>query len=181
MALITRISRLFSADLHAVLDRIEEPEALLRQAIREMEEDLAASEQRIRWQEREVQQLGAREAEIGRSLAELEEQLDICFASAKEDLARALIKRKLESRRLAKCIATKREGLQEALAEQRSGFEDNRRRLEAMRQKAELFAEESQSRAVSGAENAWTTGDFAVGNEEVEVAFLREKQKRSES
>ena len=41
MALITRVSRLFQADLHAVLDRIEEPEVLLKQAVREMEEELA--------------------------------------------------------------------------------------------------------------------------------------------
>ena len=38
MALITRFSRLFRADLHAVLDRIEEPDVILRQAVREMEE-----------------------------------------------------------------------------------------------------------------------------------------------
>ncbi|MGH8588771.1 MAG: PspA/IM30 family protein, partial [Gammaproteobacteria bacterium] len=48
MALITRVSRLFRSDLHAVLDRIEEPEVLLRQAIREMEAELSSDEQRIR-------------------------------------------------------------------------------------------------------------------------------------
>lgn len=36
MALINRATRLFRADLHAVLDRIEEPDILLRQAVREM-------------------------------------------------------------------------------------------------------------------------------------------------
>ena len=48
MALITRVGRLFRADLHAVLDRVEEPEVLLRQAIREMEEELAEDRQRLR-------------------------------------------------------------------------------------------------------------------------------------
>ena len=48
MALITRVGRLFRADLHAVLDRVEEPEVLLRQAIREMEEELAEERQRLR-------------------------------------------------------------------------------------------------------------------------------------
>ena len=41
MTLIARVSRLFRADLHAVLDRVEEPDLVLRQAVREMEEDLA--------------------------------------------------------------------------------------------------------------------------------------------
>ena len=47
MALINRISRLFKADFHAVLDQIEEPEALLKQAIRDMEDDVVNTEQRI--------------------------------------------------------------------------------------------------------------------------------------
>jgi phage shock protein A len=36
MALITRVSRLFRADVNAVLDRIEEPASLLRQAVLDM-------------------------------------------------------------------------------------------------------------------------------------------------
>ena len=46
MALINRMSRLFTADVHAVLDRIEEPDVLLKHAVREMEEELARNEQR---------------------------------------------------------------------------------------------------------------------------------------
>ena len=34
MAIVTRLTRLFRADAHAVLDRLEEPEVLLRQAVR---------------------------------------------------------------------------------------------------------------------------------------------------
>ena len=37
MALVTRLSRLFQADFHAVLDQIEEPDLQLRQAVREMQ------------------------------------------------------------------------------------------------------------------------------------------------
>ena len=47
MTLINRVSRLFRADLHAVLDRVEEPDLLLHQAVREMEDDLAADRRRL--------------------------------------------------------------------------------------------------------------------------------------
>ncbi len=57
MALITRVSRLFQADFHAVLDRIEEPDVLLRQAVREMEEELARDEQRSKLLQHELRQL----------------------------------------------------------------------------------------------------------------------------
>ena len=47
MALIHRVSRLFRADFNAVLDHIEEPELLLRQSIRDMEDELADCDRRI--------------------------------------------------------------------------------------------------------------------------------------
>ena len=40
MALIKRVARLFHSDMHAVLDRLEDPESLMKHSIREMEEDL---------------------------------------------------------------------------------------------------------------------------------------------
>ena len=104
MALINRLSRLFSADFHAVLDRIEEPELLLKQAIREMEEELARSEQRIKWLQQEQRQLSAQEDDIEQSLSKLEEEMDICFASDKEELARGLVRRKLEAQLLLKSV-----------------------------------------------------------------------------
>ena len=91
MALITRVSRLFRADLHAVLDRIEEPDVLLRQAVREMEEELARDEQRIKMLTHEHEQLVSRHRDIQQSLEEVEAELDVCFESGKDDLARVLI------------------------------------------------------------------------------------------
>ena len=41
MTLINRLSRLFKADVHAMLDRIEEPPLLLQQALRDMAQALA--------------------------------------------------------------------------------------------------------------------------------------------
>ena len=97
MALITRVSRLFRADLHAVLDRIEEPDILLKQALREMEEALARDEQRVKLLTHEQAQLSSRAQEVEQSLSDIEEELDVCFDSGKDELARALVRRKLEA------------------------------------------------------------------------------------
>jgi phage shock protein A len=176
MALITRVSRLFQADLHAVLDRIEEPDLLLAQSIREMEEELVRDQQRVGPLQHEQRQLTAREADIGQSLDGLEEELDVCFESAKEDLARALIKRKLEALRYRKLLSGKRAALEQRLGELQSRIEENRERLEGMRQQAELLAGDDTS-----GQEQWETPDIRVRDEDVEVAFLREKQKRSRS
>lgn len=175
MALITRMSRLFRADVNAVLDRIEEPTILLRQAVREMEEELAREEQRGRLLEHEQQQLEARLADSERVLHELGEQLDTCFDSGKDDLARTLIRRRLEAEQGRRLLA----GRRDALAEKRAGLcrrlDDHRRRLDVMRQKSDLLADDETGQQ----QDRWGGHDVGVRDEDVEVAFLREKQRRA--
>jgi phage shock protein A len=183
MALINRVSQLFRADFNAVLDQIEEPEQLLKQAVRDMEDELAASERRISICSRNQEALLARRAEILKSLGELEEQLDLCFESGKEDLARGIVRRKLEAGRLIKRLDTKLEANERFLDRERKQLEENRSTLEGLRQKAELFVS-----CASGDDTAWSDHDFArmsqelrVGDDEVEIAFLREQAARSAS
>ncbi len=175
MALITRITRLFRADIHAVLDRVEEPGALLRQSIREMEEAQAADEQRLRLSKHERAQLSTRIGELERSLEGIGEELDLCFTAGSDDLARTLIRRRLEAERLLRFLAGKRKNLQERLAELSTRLDENRVRLDSMRQKAELLTDEDAPAAV---EERWGAPDFSVREADVEVAFLREKQRR---
>jgi phage shock protein A len=176
MALITRVSRLFRADLHAVLDRIEEPELLLAQSIREMEEELTRDRQRVGPLQHEQRQLTAREREAEQSLQGLEEELDVCFESAREELARSLIRRRLETQRYRKVLAERRNALEQRLQALQARIEENRERLETMHQQTELLTGDE------GATNEpWETPDIRIRDEYVEVAFLREKQKRSRS
>jgi phage shock protein A len=176
MPLIHRVTRLFRADLHAVLDRVEEPDMLLKQAIREMEEAMAQDEQQLKVLNHEMGQLVARHDELQQNLTDLEAELDICFEAGHEDLAKALIKRKLETQGFEKFIKRRRQSLQSSITELSKRVEENRRRLDSMRQKAEVFSEDIKSREQ---DNLWSAPDFSVRDEDVDVAFLREKQKRS--
>ena len=178
MALINRISRLFQADMHAVLDRMEEPEALLKQAVREMTESVANEEQQGKLMHKEQQQLGERLNDIDQTLEKIEEELDVCFASEKDDLARSLIKRKLETQLFRKTITRKRDGLTKHISELDQRLQENRSRLAAMQQKLELLTETTRNHYDDDFEFA---ADIHVRDDEVEVDFLREKQKRAQA
>lgn len=179
MALITRVTRLFRSDLHAVLDNIEEPQVLLKQAVREMEASIDEDEQRFKLLTHEHNQLTAHQTELEYSFAQLEEELDICFDSDKEDLARGLIKRKLETQRRAKAIDRKLSTLNNTLADLKTRIEENREQLTSMQQKADILAEHNTSNTATECHaEAWDNIDVAISNEDVEVAFLREQQKR---
>lgn len=182
MALINRVSRLFRADFHAVLDRIEEPELVLKQAIRDMEEELAAAERHIRSCAQEEEELGRRAAELDDKLSEIDDELDLCFANGKDDLARSLVRRKLEAERLAKRLTAKRTANADALQSASSRMTENRAALESLKQKAEIFARQTPATGAGGIEESgWMGRDLVVSDDEIEVAFLRERASRSAS
>ncbi|MFQ6004302.1 MAG: PspA/IM30 family protein [Woeseia sp.] len=182
MALINRVSRLFKADFHAVLDQIEEPELLLKQAIREMEDDLAETERRIKVCSHDQQALATRRSEIESRLADIDEELDLCFASKKDDLVKGLIRKKLEAERLSKRLDSKQGATEKYLADQQKMLDENRASLEGLRQKAECLTQRKAANGESEFDDiAWMAQELRVSDDEVEVAYLREKNARSSS
>lgn len=178
MALMTRMTRLLRADLHAVLDRVEEPEVVLRQAVREMEDALGEDRRRAKLLGHERTRLATRAAEIGHALHEIAEQLDVCFDAGNDGLARTLLRRRLESERGAAVIERRLAAVDRDRTQVERRIEENRRRLDAMRQKADLLAEEEPA---AERDDAWSGPDCTVTDDDVEVAFLREQRRRRPS
>lgn len=178
MTLLTRISRLFRADFHALLDSLEEPDVLLRQALREMEDELIGDEQQEKRLLAELNNLNTRRAELEKTLAGIAEELDICLAAEREALARSLIKRRLESEHLSERLTQQTHALEKVLAELSARLQDQRDRLEALRQKAALFEEEQRTPIAYADHHPSVKG---VSDDEIEIALLKEKQRRMSS
>lgn len=178
MALITRFSRLFRADLHAVLDRIEEPEVILRQAVREMEEEIAADEQRHKLLAHDLKQMASRQTELQQTIEQMQDELAICLDAGNDELARSQIRRKLEAQQLTKFLTRQQEDITHKLAELGKRLQQNRDRLIAMQQKLDLLVNESRH---DKRDEPVRPPDFSVRDEDVEVALLREKQRRRQA
>ena len=178
MAVIARLSRLFQADMHAVLDKIEEPEMLLKQAIREMEESIATDERQIRRWQYEQQQLTNKHGQLVESLSDLEDKLSLCFKSKKDDLARPLIKRKLETQQTKQLLSEKITALKEQIDRLTKQLTEHQAQLMGMKQKADAFLDENRTGTTHWGNQPVTV---TVPDEDVEVAFLYEKQKWSGS
>jgi len=183
MALINRVSRLFKADFHAVLDQIEEPEQVLKQAIRDMEDELQAAELRIATCAHECEKLTRHQTELEASVRDISGQLDLCFESGKDELARGLIRKKLEAERVLKRINARLDANAAMLADQRRSLEENRTTLDSLRQKSEVFSRQATSResGFGQPELSWLAQDMNVSDDDVEIAFLREQSDRSAS
>ena len=176
MALVTRLSRLFQADFHAVLDRIEEPDLQLRQAVREMQFALDQDQQRKQLLQHEADQLDKAVVCIGDKLQALDEELDICIAADKDDLARDLVHRKLAAEKQLQATNNRSAAIdlqRQTLARQ---IDEQTQQLTSMKQKLELLVKVDDSSVDAGFASA-----EVIRNEEIEIALLREKQKRTQS
>lgn len=190
MPLITRIARLFHADMNAVLDKIEEPELLLKQAIRDMQETLDHDKRQIKLQEYELKQLISRltkkETELTSSfegINSFEEQLRVCFKSEKDDLARSLIKRKLEAEQTIAILSKKKTEQTESLDQLKENYKEQHTQLKNMRQKAEILTTDDIDTPYSdlGTKGTKHSPTNSIQYDEIEIAFLHEKAKWSAS
>ena len=176
MPLIDRVARLFRADLHAVMDRIEEPAVLLRQALREMEEELAQDAARLKAGALERDQLQRRAAELERSLAGIGGELDLCFAAGNEALVRTLLRRRLEGEKLLQALRQREAACVRRLGEDGQRQAERQRALDELRQRAALL-----DAGEAAGEPLRTPDELAVSEADVDLALLRERQARSAS
>ena len=175
MALVNRLTRLFQADFHAVLDRIEEPDLQLKQAVREMQFALDQDRQRHKLLQHEAEQLDKAAVVAQANLADYDEELDICLAAKKDDLARDLVRRKLASEKRLQALRQQSDSIAAQSATLEKQIDEQAQQLTSMQQKLELLVGEEQRLGLDGA-----PAD-AIRNEEVEIALLREKQRRTRS
>ena len=132
--------------------------------------------------EHEQSALIRRKNEIEDSLAGFDAELDLCFESEKDDLARGLVRKKLEAERILKHLASKHAANEQHLEKQRKLLDENSATLESLRQKADLLAQRNPDRdGLDFDDVAWMARDMRVSDDEIEIALLSEKSRRSAS
>ena len=186
MAIINRITRLFRADLHAVLDRIEEPDALLRQSVREMTTAIDDDERHLQQLERSQLQLSRQQEQLQTSQQQLAQELEVCFTAEQDELARGLVRRRLETEQRLFVLDRNHDITATSIDDLTQRLRQNRARLAAVEQKLALLpaaaigSECSTDGRGDGPGGHTTTGNTAnfISDDEVEVAFLAAKQQR---
>ena len=179
MTLITRVMRLFKADLHGILDDLEEPEEVVKQAIRDMEEDIAREELLLDDLHAVLRRLATEAQQIAESLQGLERQLDLCFTAGNEPLTKNLIRKRLETAQHAQGVAraqAERRVQSDQLAQK---IAEHKQQLAAVVQQLKLWTDHRPSQPWTASCAPLFQRGVGITDDEVEVAFLEEKQRRS--
>ncbi|ESQ14066.1 MAG TPA: hypothetical protein DDY14_08975 [Chromatiaceae bacterium] len=180
MALITRLSRMMRADFNALLDRLEEPDILLAQALRDMQDAVVNDERNLAALERDRQML--RQRRESRSLGNHNDaELDVCLDADQDDLARALLRRRLEQQRFDALLGQRERDLDDRIDSLQQILERRRHRLQELSADAALFDDTKESNQDPFSNIAMHTADMPmpVRDADVEIALLAAKQRRS--
>lgn len=164
MSILKRISKLVTANINHMLDEAEEPEVMVKQLIRDMEESIIELR-------RETVRAVAREKQLAKQIhvtddtvADLEKKASFALDKGDEDLARQLLAKKLNSEKARETLEQELTGTKE-LAEQ---LKTDLSRLEdqvqvARRKKEELIRRQRAAEAQKRTQDAARKSMEAVG------------------
>lgn len=176
MSVLNRLGRLFRADFNAVLDQLEEPAIVLKEALREMEAALAADQRRAAALAREHAAELAQQHELRQADTRLEAELELCLAADDEALARSVIRSQLLAANRLRGSERRRAALASALQELAQSCASAERQLDDLRQRAALLDATPTARGQRDFDASCT-----VSQEAVSIALLRAKTRRGES
>jgi len=178
MAIVRRLSRLCRADLHGVLDQLEDKELLLKQVLRDMEAELARKETRIRRMHASREQ-ARRDLELqGKEQNKLEQDLSVAVEKNRDDISRFLIRKLKAVDRHREALRAQVESLQEEIAALQGTVTEQRLQVEQLKLRAREFSRgtERQRRENLLSSCASCPVPWEPSDEAVELELLRRKE-----
>jgi len=177
MTILTRISRLFKADIHGILDSLEEPESILKQAVRDMQDEIDNASLAIDALSRQQERLQEKQQALTANIQELQQQLHFCLAEKNEVLAKSVIRKKLQAELSLNELSRQTKNINEERNQKIKETDERKEKLQAIRDKLALFAEQTESSHASTVTGSNTT----ITQDDVDLAFLYEKQRHAEA
>ncbi len=186
MAILNRVRRLLRADLHAILDSIEDPQTLLKQAIREMAEVLDRKRGLLLQSEQVIQSLESCCQRLRGKLGRIDQDLELSISSSSQEFTRKIIARKLIIRRQleqqqGQLEATRQrwQALSEELQSQQEQYESVSERAELLIPPLPDDSPESVAESILAPTSGPGRVEPSVSEAEIEIEWLRLTESRS--
>jgi phage shock protein A len=173
--------RLCKADVHGVMDQIEDKGLLLKQYLREMETSLEEKKSRMMQIKQTSRRVERDQAQRHEEMRKLEKDLDLAVRKEKDDIARMLIRKRRTLQ--ASCehleyqiknLSDERSKLSEILAQQRLQYDQLNVKTATFFQQTEQYVFNESSAA--DASYGWA----ASTDEEIELELLQRKEALSQ-
>lgn len=178
MGMMTRMLRLWKADLHGVMDQLEDKGLLLKQYLREMETGLQQKEGRCEQLTRDCLQIRRDMDQRLKEIEKIEKDLDLAVNKAKDDIARMLIRRSLSLQGACSHLQQQLDGLTEEYQHLEKTLAEQRLQYDRLKLKADAFSRRDQARQYEESTAGFSSvGDFLCPTEEeIELELIQRKE-----
>ena len=178
MGIMTRMINIFKADIHGVMDQLENREFMLKQHLRDMEEILARKDARLKRMLVSKNRIQHQREKYRQQCQKLEQDLTAAIEKDKTQIARLLIRKmkplkqmQEELDRFIQSLSAEIIQLQEGLEQQRMQYEQLRYRSVAYFRKTEMPPWENTLPPIAADEAIAEMTD-----EEVEMELLKRRE-----
>lgn len=178
MGMMTRMVRLWKADLHGVMDQLEDKGLLLRQYLREMETSLQRKEARCEHLTRGCRRIRRDMEHRQEEMEKLEQDLVLAIDKEKDDIARMLIRKRRSLQGACHHLQQQLDILVEEHQQLDRLLDQQRLQYDQLQLKAEVFFRREQDRQYEEGPAGFTSaGDFQSPTEdEIELELIQRKE-----
>lgn len=177
MIILTRIARLFKADIHGILDGLEEPETILKQAIRDMQAEIDKALATLDALTLKQERLQEKHQHLLAFIQELQTQLHFCLTENNDVLAKSVIRKKIQGEFSLQEVARQLKQISDERVLKLKETDERKEKLQAIRDKLALFTDATEL------ENPLSVADAStlITQDDIELAFLFEKKRYSKA
>ena len=178
MAIIARIVKIFKADIHGVMDRLEDRRLLLKQHLRDMEEVLHHKEAKIRKMTTDRNQKQKDLADYRQQWEALDHDLTVALRKNKDDIARMLIRKMKPLENMSEELTRHLDALNEEMIQFKNHLKQQRLRYEQLKYRTTEYLRRTQMQQWEKdlVDPVSADGCGAPTDEEIELELLKRKE-----
>ena len=179
MGIMTRILRLWKADVHGVMDQFEDKELLLKQHLREMENTLHRKKGRLKQisetSHRMQNELTTRQLEIDK----LEKDLTLALTKEKDDIAKLLIRKLHVQQKHCEHMQQQCESMVKEQEQLSQLIEEQKLQYETLKIKTATFCRQAEQTKFYDANTVSneTSSVYTIDEEEIDLELMRRKER----
>jgi len=178
MGIVTRVTKIFMADFHGVIDQLEDRELLLKQHLRDMEDALSAGETALHRKVAEVKQARREHRRFLKQTEALEHDLAAAIKKNRHEIARMLIKKVNPLNSLCHDIDRQIRFMDEEIAELKAHLDQQKLKYAQIAHRTREYCRLNGSEAhLDDISDVLVSRSSAeLSNEEVELELLKRKE-----
>ena len=178
MGIMTRVVKIFKADIHGVMDQLEDHGLLLKQHLRDMEDALNAGDTGLKRKFAARRQAQQEHDKIRQRAEALEHDLQVAVEKRKDDIARMLIKKVKPLADLSKDIAQHIKTLDEEIAALKDHLDQQHLQYAQIKHRAIEYCRLSGPRVRRNylSDASVGAGSAELSEEEIELELLKRKE-----